>query len=613
MAEGTGTASCSVDHDPGDFSGAVITLKANIATAPTITTPSGWTLVGSATRTNVRTSLYYIQNAATRSGAQAFTLNMNCRSEIALLEYGGIALTVALDVSATNNGATTTVDSGTTGATTQAQELVMAFLFAGDAVQGAPSNGFSTVGYVAERFTAYEKTVTATGTQNTSATIPAARDWTGIVATFKAVQLTSAGAHYLVADDDGTNFDVWRTSDIASGTWALLDGNVPATSLDRGSPVAFATGLERVLWTHKDFTKTRSWDGNTANAAADVTNAPRGRAMVFYRERFFIGGTKAGAFGANGSTSTVTRLWFSNLGSFSTWGNSDYIDIGREDGEPIEDIAPVGDGLLIAKRSSLWFLSGTGPDNFHLTQLEAGDGYPGRCICIGPHGAMIAGARHMWLWAGGRPEVMSHPVMDSYSIGGSFVSMACAGNTIWVLDQGSGVAWVHDHMNGTWWRELLPGGNDQPAIIHAFEKRVVFGPLASTLIGPLAYRDEPGSTRGRDIGLAMTLRASTPELYVGGAGRGVTPRHLYLELRQRSGDQNDAGLQVTPIYDGVEQAVQTVPAQAVARPFTHRLDIGSLSGVKGVKFRFEQVCTTTDDALMDIERAEVHALVSPHR
>jgi hypothetical protein len=613
ITESGGTASTSnALTSSGTWVGVIITLKAS-STAPTITTPSGWTLLTTATRVGIRTSLYYIQNAATRSGAQNFTLNANCRSDIALLEYSGIALTGALDQSATNIGASDIMDSITTPATTQDKELIVAFLFAGNATQEPPSDGFSTVGSVASRFTACEKTVTVTGIQNITTLLSGVRDWTAIIATFKAMQLSSAGAQYLVADDDGANFDIWRTSDIASGTWALLDGNVPATSLDRGSPVAFATGLDRVLWTHKDFAKTRSWDGNTLNPASDVTNAPRGRAMVFYRNRFFIGGTKAGAFGSNGSTSNVTRLWFSDLGSYTTWNNNDFLDIGKEDREPIEDIAPVAGGLLIAKRSSLWFVSGTGPDNFQVDQLEAGEGYPGRCICVGSFGAMIAGMHHLWMWTGGRPEMMSHPVEGSYSIGGSFVSAACAGSTVLICDSGSGVVWAHDHMTGAWWTEKLPAGNDQPAIVAGHEERFLFGPLASTLIGPLAYRDEPGSTRGRDVALATTYKAETPELYPGGAGRSVTPRHLYLELRQRGGDNTDAGLVVTPIYDGVEQAAQTVTPKAAAKPFTHRLDIGSSAGVKGVKFRFQHDLSTTDDAAMDIERAEFVGLMSPHR
>jgi len=614
VVEATGGQQVGVSVEGStNFVSLIATFKAALTGPPTITAPGGWTQALTVTRNQMRTSFFYIQNAGSRSGTETFTLTQNSRSDVALLEYTGIVLSSALDLSTSNNGATTTVDSGTTGTTTQAQELVVAALFAGDVAQGAPTNGFSIAGYVASRFTLYEKNVLTTGAQNTSATIGSTRDWIGVIATFKTLQQTSAGNHYLVADDDGANFDVWRTNDIPSGTWAILDANVPASSLDRTSPVVFATGLDRALWTHKDFTKTRSWDGNVANAAADVTNAPRGRAMCFYRERFFIGGTKAGAFGSGGATSNVTRLWFSDVGSYTTWPAGNFIDIGREDGQAIEDIAPVGDGLLVAKRDSLWFVSGTGPDNFHVTELEAGDGYPGRCICVGPHGAMIAGAHHLWMWAGGRPELMSDPVMDSYNIGGSFVSMACVGDTILICDTGSGVVWAHDHMHGTWWRELLPAGNDQPAILHAFEKRLVYGPLASTLVGPLAYRDEPGSARGRDVGLATSYMAETPELYPGGAGQPVTPRHLYLELRQRGGDPADAPLMVTPIYDGVEQTALPVTPQSAARPFRARLDIGSVAGVYGVKFRFEQDNTTTDDAVVDIERVELHALPSPAR
>jgi hypothetical protein len=594
-----------VSVSPNDRWGGVVVIYKTATNLPTITAPGGWTLLNQGTLGNQRTALYHIFPASTRSGTETFTFSQNSRAEILLVEYTGItSRDTGIDAVATGTSTAPSVTDATATSPAAGQKvLVLGLLGSGQVSHVGHGAGFGVV--VGTDLVLHAKMETGVAAQTFSATLNTSAPWIAILEAYESSALSTTGGYFLAAHDDGANFDIWAIADLMSGTWSSIDANLVAA--DRTIPVAFADGLANILYTHPDFAATRRWDGS---AAAAVAAAPRGRTICFYRNRFFIGGTKSGAFGSNAQTSNVTRLWYSNLGSYTTWGNNDYIDVNQDDGEPIEDIAPVGTGLLIAKRSSLWFLSGTGPDNFQLDELEAGDGYPGRSICVGEHGAVIAGKHHLWMWDGGRPHHMSTPVDGTYEIGGNFVTTGCVGPLIWICDPGSGVMWVHDHINDTWWIETHV---DQPACVFTHEEMVLYGPLDSIETGLLAFRMEPGSPRARDVMFSTIYKAETPELYPGGVGRGVTPRHLYLELRQRGGDNTDAGLVVTPIYDGVEQTPITVVPQADAKPFTKRLDIGSRAGVKGVKLRFEQENMMTDDAVMDIERAEFIGLVSPHR
>lgn len=611
VVEQTGAANCTrtISATPDYWLGAVITLKAALTGPPAITPPSGWASLVSVTRNQVRTTLYAIQNANSRSGVESFAVSVVSNTEIVLAEYTGVSA-ASLDASATNSGASTTASSGTTGATTQASEIAVAFLQASATAQSAPTNSFSTVAYIAERFTMYEKVLSATGTQSVAATLAATRDWTGVIATFKANVQTITGGFFLVADDDGTNFDIWSINRDAlpSGTWSLIDGNVPATSLERQYPVRFTAGLGLILYTHKDFNATRSWNGTVAAA---VGAAPRGRAMAFYRNRFFIGGTKSGAFGSNAQTSNSSRLWYSNLGSATAWGNLDFIDVNQDDREPIEDIAAVSDGLLIAKRNSLWFLSGTGPDNFELHRLDQGTGHPGRCIAVSGYGAIIAGTHHVWLWRGGDVEKISGPIEESYNLGGMFVSADCVGETIYICDSGPGLMHVYDMAREVWWTEDVEApGTECSAIIFAHEERLLYGPHTATVIGPLAYRDLTSGPRQRDIALSEMLKAHTAEHWIGGPITPATPLHLYLQVRQRGGDANDAPLVVTPIYDGEEQPSQNVaPRSGGSQVFRTRVDVGYEAGAYRAQFMLEQMLTTSDEALLEVEQAHLSGLL----
>lgn len=165
-----------------------------------------------------------------------------------------------------------------------------------------------------------------------------------------------------------------------------------------------ASGAGAVLFSHPEVLSTLyRWDFAAGDAVA-VTGSPSGRALAFHKERFFSGGTKT----------NPTRLWFSDPLSYTSWPSTNYIEVGQDDGEPIEDLLSTLDGLLIAKRNSIWLLLGDGPSNFTLVKLQGGEALRGRSLIPFPGGAYIAGRTGMWVWRGGIVERVPCPIQTTY-------------------------------------------------------------------------------------------------------------------------------------------------------------------------------------------------------
>lgn len=105
----------------------------------------------------------------------------------AAAEFFGL-LTGGLDQTQFNNGVSTSPNTGTTSATTQADELVVAGL--GAAVNQTPGTGvgYTSIANVAGSASALSmafKIVSTTGAQSMAGTLPAPLAWSGLIATYK--------------------------------------------------------------------------------------------------------------------------------------------------------------------------------------------------------------------------------------------------------------------------------------------------------------------------------------------------------------------------------------------------------------------------------------------
>lgn len=177
----------------------VSVLSAGPAGVPTITPAANWVQAVTQTidlgigGTRGRNSIYYIANAASQSGTVTFTSSGGymgtCRAVMVLMEYSGITTSSPLDQTAGASAATssdTTVNSGTTGTTSQARELLIVNFWAGAALSSLTAN------YTAQQTNnagicynvVADRIVTSTGTYSASMTHSAAVN-VGTIASFK--------------------------------------------------------------------------------------------------------------------------------------------------------------------------------------------------------------------------------------------------------------------------------------------------------------------------------------------------------------------------------------------------------------------------------------------
>lgn len=202
-----------------------VTRDDSAATAPTITTPSGWTLITSATRSGARLALYKIETSARRSGAQSVAYSLSggvnniSQVRLQLYEYAGVG---AQDVTATSSGSSTTASTGTTATTAQADELWFGALMDIEGWgfnTGTLTNSFSAVRYETTAapvnpasntppfvLTA-SRVASATGTASTAVTAANSTPWVGLIVTFKSktasVDAPAADKLRIYALDDG--------------------------------------------------------------------------------------------------------------------------------------------------------------------------------------------------------------------------------------------------------------------------------------------------------------------------------------------------------------------------------------------------------------------------
>jgi len=167
------------------------------------TTPSGWTLDKSISTSTKGIYMYEKANASSISSL-SFSGESADLEGVYFLELAGAASTPK-DVTASNSGTSATLDSGTTAATAQANELAIAGLAmtASSSTQIAaftsPTNSFTLDRqqalqtdsgdtprvYEDLRYAGLYKVLTATGTQNTGASDSASHPWEGAIVTYK--------------------------------------------------------------------------------------------------------------------------------------------------------------------------------------------------------------------------------------------------------------------------------------------------------------------------------------------------------------------------------------------------------------------------------------------
>lgn len=598
-------------------------------------TVAGWTSavnVGDTTGTaGARTQIFYIANASVQTGTQTFTNGVSAtgqsfsyRSAWWLVELAGV-LSTPLDITASNTAAAATSVAVTSGATTQASEFVLAVDSIGK-LTTAPTLSTATAGWTTQLTSTaqanagggpvighsaaiYVGTRNTTGTQNITSTSTATADHTLALVTLRGWNTAASPGDsvpsYLAANDNTTTFDIYRQSDLIAGTYENID---PAIGASTGGTVAFTRGFGAAWYTHKSFLGIRRYDGVTASTVA--TSPAGARCIATNHSRMWAGG----------GTAFPSRVNFTQVLEPLTWTGTGtgYFDFAADDGEPVEDIAPFGGGLVVGKATTLHFLSGSSTDTFSPLQLDGGGAAPGRSILATPYGCVIAGLEQVWSFDGVQVRPLGRGIQHSYGLTDvDFVTTSYIDGFIYIAVPTKGKVFVFDLNAGTWHVEQVSdGGNETPAVLYNYGDTQLYGPLAGTVGSLLNYRTFPDPARTKDFDpLSEVFSAQTGDLPLAGTRRPITPRQLYMQLRQRGGDETESGLLVTPIFDGSAGDVCDVDS---AEPGVRRIVVEGFPqtaglGVNTLGIRIAQTVISGEASVTDVEDAYVDFLVEEAR
>ena len=408
------------------------------------------------------------------------------------------------------------------------------------------------------------------------------------------------GANSMYWDPVGENVYVFRQANsttsavvakVAEGySWSTLDSLTMTETINY--PVPFASGNNVIVYGSSYFpnSRLRAYTGSGSPVDAETTGLA-GLAIAHHKNRFWSGGRTA--------STLSSRLYYTGLGAYSDWNSSNYIEIAPEDGSRIVDAAVFADGLVIAKRNGLYYLSGDDFYTFRVNRLEGGMGTWGRCIQPTPYGCVIAGAHRVYLWTGGAVQDITGGVNTDYvhndpqGVSTSYLDkrLYLASNSkIYVRDMETGAWWIHTS-SGTSGNEVY----DQIRVItkSGYETEyAIFGmpaawfPTSPSLKGLWYKKYDTNSfsySPKRDEGSLppQNFLIHTGYMPLGDGISPVTLKHIYLvyrELPNTGSWAGETGLEVT-VTDGNNTdrtKTLTVPIKnkGYATAYRERLDVG---------------------------------------
>lgn len=611
----------------------------------TVTPPTGWSAVSGALVHNTSTTpasismqAFHITSAAIRDGdrEEVFTFVGGTvrRAVLETMEWRGVAGASPLDKVATSSGRSVYPRTGETVETTQSKELAIAALAGRTKDRSIKPSNFTRDWY--EFRDVFDPPHWSTGredewhnmvvarnvlTETTTAHLEAYYDetvqeddassrWVGFVITLKAKERNANDRDFIVIDHAGTS--VLHTlyaldpDNIDVGTWDNI-GTLASTNTST-KPLSFAAGMGMLLISARDFIRPThgrrglyQWDGVTL---VRINRSPAGQTLAYWGNRFWAGGEKE----------KPARLWFSDEGDGTMWDEEiNWIEVGNES-ERILDIKPVLDGLMIAKRRSLWLLTGAGPGSYSLQRLSGGTGSKGRCILPVPGGALIAGIHHIWHFEGGPVNLISRPLDAWWSKVTDWSTRYCSGAYVnglcyftWA-DEDSMV--VYDLDQKIWWVDKAV---DKRSVVFSHNNHLLLSGQHTGTAGALDYQQHPEGERRRDGTGQEVFEVMTQEMMIGTPAQPVTPRWLYIAYQKKQYQTAHNNVVVTPYYDGQAQTPRTITE---LHPHTNRvisngderirLDVGvkNRNACHKVQFKIAFTATAGNSTVFDIEAIE---------
>lgn len=597
-----------------------------------VTPPGDWTLIHTKHSGNAPTvddphtvsiKVYAIEDAAERQDEEIFTFAtvIPQRAQIELLEWHGVDPTSALDVSVSTTGFSVKPDTGFSAATdaTVPRQLVIAAVGAvtGDQTiklenmpedyydfrdqEDPPQNSVGKSDFwlntvVARKIIAQSGAQRFFGNYNTDIEEEdAASRWVAVLLSFRAKDRSAVGDkdYYIVANrDDANTHGLYKIDldQLTAGAWSSI-GTLEAKngSVD-AAPLMFATGNGGVLITSNDVMENAvtvhqglfRWDGLQL---IRINRSPRASTVAFHRGRFY----------AAGDTIHPHRIYYSAVMDETFWDMEySYIDAGGS-GERVFDMCSLSDGLLIAKRDSLYLMVGPASQP-KMIDLGAGTGMPGRCICRVPGGAIVVGENHVWAYQGGAPELISRALDDWWvNSDRTFAQTAFVNGLVylWGGDENSCV--VLDTESGAWWIDKPP--YKLWGLFSWDQRELVAGIEDAATEDWLMYKRIPGSSRIKDgFPVAEVEEVWTQEYLLGSPAKPCSPIHLWMSYEKVGYQAGHPAITVTPYYDGVAYPARTIGESHLAGEVAGevrgngdhriRLDVGEKGAVECHKVQF---------------------------
>lgn len=346
----------------------------------------------------------------------------------------------------------------------------------------------------------------------------------GVLSTWD-IELNGTIAFYIVlAVATDTGYSLYRIlrDDILTGTWELIDSD---TASSNQAFVSMSQGAGELIWSAVGMDQPRQVTLSTL-VTADVANLTAvngaGRVVQYHKDRMFVAGSSA----------NPGRMYFSDIGNPDSFTvATDYLDIGGDDGEAIEDLVSVEGLLLVCKTNRLYLVSGSGIESFFVNELAGGTAATGRPAIRTPYGTIVVGPADIWVVQGGGVDPMSRPLGEDFVLTGQ-VSTAYAQDSVLVLDNGTNNLWRVNLVTGAWSNESVVAGENLPHHLFSLQSRLYYG------VGDSAT--EVGGTRRLssersydEITGATNFIASTGRVALLGPSVKYTPRWLFVQSRNR--------------------------------------------------------------------------------
>lgn len=326
--------------------------------------------------------------------------------------------------------------------------------------------------------------------------------------------------------EGSTTYKVYRIprDEITSGTWELIDTVTDAIS--NGAFVSFAQGAGHLIWTASTMNFPRAIELATlSNFNITDMSGLAGRTAAYHKDRMFIAG----------SAQNPSRVYFSDIGlptDFTTV--TDFLDIGGDDGEAIQDLSSVEGLLLVPKTNRAYLISGSGIESFFVNELAGGTAATGRSAIRTPYGTILAGEDDIWVVQGGGVDPMSRPLGSGYVIS-TLTSSAYAQDSVLICDAGTERVWRVNLVTGAWSIETVTGDDAGVYIVFSLNGRIYYGVDGSSLT--VGGTRKLSDARSYDANTGGTnFVGSTGRLSLLGPSVKYTPRWLFLQTRNHDTD-----------------------------------------------------------------------------